>query len=108
VAVTVTLGDAELLLDEEELPPQPDRLKAAIIAITYRQTTALILRPESTKPFLKSNTGASGGRKINSQVFYNTCGIHVNREISTRISILSISYKAIHFQLPLRDLFTSV
>jgi hypothetical protein len=52
VAVTETLGDAEL-------PPQPDRLKAAIMVITNRLTTALILRPERTKLFLKSNTGAS-------------------------------------------------
>jgi hypothetical protein len=51
-AVTTTLMGAEL-------PPQPDRVKAAIIVITDRQTTALILRPESTKPFLKSNTDAS-------------------------------------------------
>jgi hypothetical protein len=42
-----------------ELPPQPDRLKAAIIVITNRQTAALILRPERTILFLKSNTDAS-------------------------------------------------
>jgi hypothetical protein len=56
-AVTATLGAAEL-------PPQPDRLIVAIMVITNRQTTALILRPERTKLFLKSNTGASQNVKL--------------------------------------------
>jgi uncharacterized protein with NAD-binding domain and iron-sulfur cluster len=85
VAVTVTLGDEELPFDDEELPPQPDRLKAAIIVTTKRQTTALIRRPESSTLFLKSNTDASWGDKSNFATLYNTFGIPVNWNIPIQI-----------------------
>jgi hypothetical protein len=59
VAVSVTASVASTVVDEAvtatltglELPPQPERLKTAIIVTNNRQTTALVLRPESARLF---------------------------------------------------------
>jgi hypothetical protein len=57
VASTVAADAVTATLTGLELPPQPERLKTAIIVITNRPTTAPILRPVKTKLFL--NTSAS-------------------------------------------------
>jgi hypothetical protein len=51
VASTVAADAVTATLTGLELPPQPDRLRTAIIVTTNRQTTALILRPERTTLF---------------------------------------------------------
>jgi hypothetical protein len=51
VASTVVAEAATATLTGAELPPQPERLKTAIIVTTNRQTTALVLRPENARLF---------------------------------------------------------
>ena len=101
----VAVAGVTVKLMGAELPPQPDRLKAAIIVITNRQTTALIRRPERTKLFRYINTGASQDTNEFVQPY---------KTLEACMSIwifhpgfpfcLSTTYS----QLPLRNLFTSV